>query len=247
MMEINSLQNAQVKKWTKLKQKKYRDEFGLFLVEGEHLIEEAAKAGLIEQILCTKDHEHPFQSYPCTYVTRAILDKITNSVSGNDIAAICHFPVSKPVSAKRWVLLDRVQDPGNVGTIIRTAYAFGYDAVLLSKGCADPFSDKVIRSTQGALFHLQVETGSLSTKIQQLKQQQIPVYATALHHDSIALSDLPKTDQFAILFGNEGQGVSEELIQMSTAAVFIEMEQFESLNVSVAAGIALYEMKQKRK
>ena len=245
MMEINSLQNAQVKKWTKLKQKKYRDEYGLFLIEGEHLIEEAAKAGLIERILCPKDREHAFQTYPCTYVTQAILDKITDSVSGNDIAAVCRFPASRRIEAKRWVLLDRVQDPGNVGTIIRTAYAFGYDAILLSKGCADPYSDKVIRSTQGALFHLQVETGSLAKKIQELQQQQIPAYATALHHDSTPLSDLPKTDRFAMIFGNEGQGVSEELIQMSTASVFIEMERFESLNVSIAAGIALYQMNRK--
>ncbi len=242
-MEINSLQNAQVKKWAKLKQKKYRDAYGLFIVEGMHLIEEAHKAGLIEQILCLKDAPHPFQDEPCIYVTKAILDKVTDSVSGSSIAAICHFPTSKAFSFKRWILLDHIQDPGNIGTIIRTAYSFGYDAVFLSQGCADPYSEKVIRSTQGALFHLHLETTSLPALVQELKQHSIPVYATALHRDSIPLSDVTVPERFAVIFGNEGQGVNSDLLALSDATIFIEMERFESLNVAVAAGITLYKMK----
>lgn len=244
-MEINSLRNAQVKKWTKLKQKKYRKEYDLFLVEGMHLVEEAGKANLIEQILCTEECDHPFTQYPCIHVTKAILDKITDSVSGSDIAAVCHFPRSFVSQSKQLILLDHVQDPGNVGTIIRSAYAFGYDTVLLSEGCADPYSEKVIRSTQGALFHMHVQTCSLSDTIQKLKQQAIPVYATALHQESIPLSKLEVPKEFAVIFGNEGQGVDEELLKMSDATIFIEMQRFESLNVAVAAGITLYEMKQK--
>lgn len=242
-MEINSLQNAQVKKWVKLKQKKYREAYGLFIVEGMHLIEEAHKAGLIDQILCLKDDPHPFQDYPCIFVTKAILDKVTDSVSGSSIAAICHFPSSKTISTKRWILLDHIQDPGNVGTIIRTAYSLGYDAVFLSQGCADPYSEKVIRSTQGALFHLHLETLSLPSLVQKLKQQAIPVYATALHHESIPLSKVVFPERCAVIFGNEGQGVSSDLLALSDATIFIEMERFESLNVAVAAGITLYKMK----
>lgn len=245
-MEITSLQNAQVKKWARLKQKKYREAEGRFLIEGMHLVEEAGKAGLLTHILCTKETVPPCTDIPCTHVTRAILDKITGSVSGSDIAAICRFPDRSDENASRWILLDRIQDPGNLGTIIRSAYAFGYDTILLSEGCADPYNEKVIRSTQGALFHLCIRSCSLPDAVNDLKQRGVPIYATALHKDSIPLAQLSVPDTFAVLFGNEGQGVSEELLAMSDATLFIEMERFESLNVAVAAGITLYKMKQKR-
>ncbi len=246
-MEIQSLQNAQVKQWAKLKQKKYREESGRFLIEGMHLIEEAYRAGLIEQIVCTKECTPPYTDLPITFATRAILDKITASVSGSDIAAVCRIPQSRPMRSKRPILLDRIQDPGNLGAIIRSAYAFGYDTLLLSEGCADPYNDKVIRSTQGALFHLHLHTCSLPKVIRTLKEHAIPVYATALHQNSIPLAKLPAQNAYALIFGNEGQGVSEELLALSDATVFIEMERFESLNVAVAAGITLYEMNQKCK
>lgn len=245
-MEITSLQNAQVKKWARLKQKKYQEAEGRFLIEGMHLVEEAGKAGLLTHILCTKETVPPCTDIPCTHVTRAILDKITGSVSGSDIAAICRFPDRSDENASRWILLDRIQDPGNLGTIIRSAYAFGYDTILLSEGCADPYNEKVIRSTQGALFHLCIRSCSLPDAVNDLKQRGVPIYATALHKDSIPLAQLSVPDTFAVLFGNEGQGVSEELLAMSDTTLFIEMERFESLNVAVAAGITLYEMKQKR-
>ena len=104
----------------------------------------------------------------------------------------------------------------------------------------------MIRSTQGALFHLCIRSCSLPDAVNDLKQRGVPIYATALHKDSIPLAQLSVPDTFAVLFGNEGQGVSEELLAMSDATLFIEMERFESLNVAVAAGITLYEMKQKR-
>lgn len=101
----------------------------------------------------------------------------------------------------------------------------------------DPYNDKVIRSTQGALFHLHLHTCSLPKAMHTLKEHAIPVYATALHQNSIPLAKLPAQNAYALIFGNEGQGVSEELLAMSDATVFIEMERFESLNVAVAAGI----------
>lgn len=245
-MEINSLQNTHVKQWAKLKQKKYRDQYQLFLVEGEHLIEEAEKAGLIECIIALEEKKHMFPSYEHYIVTRAILDKLSATVSGSSIMALCHFPDRSTMKGNRFVLLDRVQDPGNIGTILRSAYAFGYENIILSPGCADIYNEKVIRSTQGALFHLKTMVCPLQEYIHELKSKNIPVYATALHKDSIPLSSLPAQEKFAIIFGNEGQGVCDEVLAESDETVFIEMEQFESLNVAVAAGICLYAMNHKR-
>lgn len=159
--------------------------------------------------------------------------------------ALCRLPDRFDISGDRFVLLDRIQDPGNLGTILRSAYSFGYENIILSPGCADIYNEKVIRSTQGALFHLKTRTQPLDTCIQELKQKKIPVYATALHKDSIPLASLPAQKRFALVFGNEGQGVSEDILNQSDATVFIEMSQFESLNVAVAAGICLYTMNHK--
>ena len=244
-MEINSLQNARVKEWAKLKQKKYRDEAGCFLVEGEHLIEEADKAGLVKCIITLNEKKDLFPAYEHFIVTRAILDKLSTTVSGTSIMALCRLPDRFDISGDRFILLDRIQDPGNLGTILRSAYSFGYENIILSPGCADIYNEKVIRSTQGALFHLKTRTQPLDTCIQELKQKKIPVYATALHKDSIPLASLPAQKRFALVFGNEGQGVSEDILNQRDATVFIEMSQFESLNVAVAAGICLYTMNHK--
>lgn len=240
-MEITSPHNPKIKEWAKLKQKKYREEQQRFLVEGFHLVEEAAAAGIIDCIVIREGHPHPFSQYPCYETTQAILDKLTSSVSGSPIVALCRYPKQpETICGRRVILLDRVQDPGNVGAIIRSAYAFGYDALVLSPGCADIYNEKVIRATQGALFHLPIIRQPLLQTIAQLKQQNSLVYATALHQDSIPLARLPRPQRFALLFGHEGQGVDPALLQASDASVYIEMEQFESLNVAIAAGICMY-------
>ena len=128
-MEINSLQNARVKEWAKLKQKKYRDEAGCFLVEGEHLIEEADKAGLVKCIITLNEKKDLFPAYEHFIVTRAILDKLSTTVSGTSIMALCRLPDRFDISGDRFILLDRIQDPGNLGTILRSAYSFGYENI----------------------------------------------------------------------------------------------------------------------
>ena len=134
------------------------------------------------------------------------------------------------------------QDPGNVGTIIRTAYSFGFDAVVLSSNSVDLYGDKLIRSTQGALFHIPVFQNDLITVIAQLKKQNIPVYGTALRGGK-GLSAFMPVKAVALVFGNEGNGVSEAVLNACDQNIFIEMESFESLNVAVAAGICMYHMR----
>ena len=143
---------------------------------------------------------------------------------------------------KRIIVLDDVQDPGNVGTIIRTALSFGYDAVLLSAHSCDIYNEKVIRSTQGALFHIPVIRGDVHEMLIKLKQSKIKILATSLR-DATALRKIRIPEAFALVFGNEGKGVSEEVLQLADTHVYIEMHTFESLNVAVAAGICMYAFK----
>lgn len=242
-MEITSLTNAKVKQWAKYKEKKYREQEERFLIEGEHLIQEADREGLIEAIIVKSGKTHDFHHYPTYEVTRDILKKLSDSVSGTWIMAVCHYPqYDDNHIGKRIIVLDDVQDPGNVGTMIRTALSFGYDSVLLSNRSVDIYNEKVIRSTQGALFHIPVIRGNLMAMLTELKQRGIPLYATALR-DAHCLSEVSKPEHFALIFGNEGRGVSEEVLNIADEKVFIEMKTFESLNVAVAAGICMYEFR----
>lgn len=242
-MEITSLTNAKVKQWSKYKEKKYRDKDHKFLIEGEHLIEEAHKANLIECILIEQGKENMFPAYETYEVTRDILKKLSDSVSGTYIMAVCHMPnISSIDFGNKVIVLDDVQDPGNVGTIIRTAFSFGYTSIVLSNHSVDVYNEKVIRSTQGALFHMPIIRGDIMELLQELKQQGITLYATSLH-EATPLQQTPKKAPCALIFGNEGNGVSKDVIDYSDHKVFIEMKTFESLNVAVAAGICMYEFK----
>ena len=242
-MEINSLSNAKVKQWAKYKEKKYREQDKQFLIEGEHLIEEAHQAGLISCILCLQGRISIYNQYETYEVTPEILKKLSDSVSGAWIMALCHYPQhTLDALGKRVILLDDVQDPGNAGTIIRTALSFGFDSVVLSNNSVDIYNEKVIRSTQGAIFHIPVLRNDLSNVIDDLRKQHIAVYATALHN-ALPLSQVESIQNVALIFGNEGRGVHEDILAITDKNLYIEMETFESLNVAVAAGICMYYFK----
>ena len=237
-MFINSTENSRIVKYAKLKQKKYRDLYQLFIVEEKHLIEEAIKADLLDTLIIREGCENPFGREPL-WVSETVMKKISNNVSLNDCIGICRIPEEKEIKGNSFIILENVQDPGNVGTIIRTAYSLGYDAVLLSKGCASPYSYKTVQSTQGALFHIPVITGEIEELISVVKEAGCKVYATALDC-SHPLSETVKTEKYALLMGNEGQGLSDKAISLSDESIRIEMANFESLNVAIAMGICAY-------
>ena len=230
-MKIESLQNQYVKQWTKLHEKKERDKTGLFLVEGEHLITEALRADIVQKILYTV--ENPFNFPDCIEVTEPVMKKISQNVSGAKCIAVCIQKERTAEDPKRVILLDDVQDPGNFGTIIRTARSFGFEVIYTSKKTCDLYNEKVIRSTQGALFTMPVE------KIRELKTESFRVIGTALK-DAVPMSRIGDADKMAFLFGNEGQGVHQELLDACDQRLFIEIGNFESLNVAVATGIVMY-------
>lgn len=241
IMIISSLENSRVKSWTKLKQKKYRDDTGLFVVEERHLIEEAIRSSSLETLIVREGCLNPFDR-EAVFVSAAVMKKLSNNVSLNDCIAICRINRASAIRGSSFIILEQVQDAGNVGTIIRTACSLGYDAVLLSKGCADPYSYKSIQASQGAFFHIPVIIADLADLIAAVRQQGCKVYATTLDSDKL-LSNSPKTASHALLFGNEGQGLSREAIELSDEKIRIEMESFESLNVAIAMGICAYVFK----
>ena len=242
MEVITSLQNARVKKWTALHTKKGRDETGLFLVEGEHLIQEALKAGILETLIT--DSDNPFGFEHVIQVTPEIMKKISQNVSAVHLIGVCRQKEQKTGMISRVILLDGVQDPGNLGTMIRTAVSFGFDAVYCSDDTCDLYNDKVIRSTQGALFHIPVIRGSLSGIIEDLRKDDFRIIATTLEH-SKTMSEIENTGKLGFVFGNEGKGVRKEIQLDADERVRSEMEGFESLNVAVAAGIVMYHYQRK--
>ncbi|NBK97913.1 MAG: RNA methyltransferase [Erysipelotrichia bacterium] len=239
-MEITSSSNTKVKKWIKYHQKKYRDQDHCFLVEGEHLIEEAIQANALQVLLVRMNQINPFSDhYETYYVSDEIMDRLSTNVSQVNYIGVC---IQKQVcfaNFKKVLLLDDIQDPGNLGTIIRSAYSFGFEGVFVSKGCVDLYNEKVIRSTQGALFHLPVKQVDLKDLIPILQSKGYTVYATALAHAQ-PLSQYENIEQVALVFGNEGSGVHKDIIALCDASIKIEMMAFESLNVAVAAGICMY-------
>ena len=142
-----------------------------------------------------------------------------------------------------WLLLDNVQDPGNVGTMIRTADAVGFSGVLLGQGSADLYNPKTLRSTQGSLYHLSVRSGDLSAIIPQFQEKGYPVVGTALDKQAKDYLSVEKMSDFALVMGNEGQGMSPELLAMTDQNVYITIKgKAESLNVGIAAGVLMFHL-----
>ncbi|PKM63730.1 MAG: RNA methyltransferase [Firmicutes bacterium HGW-Firmicutes-20] len=235
---ITSLQNSKVKQWVKYQLKKHRDEDGLFLAEGEHLVKEAQMAGILKEVMFSSPIDFDLL-VPKIEVTPEICKKISSTHSGVNIIGLCVLPQNRQPGYHRWLLCDDIQDPGNMGTIIRTALSFGFDAVAISPGSVDVYNDKTLRSSQGAAFHMTVIREDLHDVIKELKQKEFLVLASALE-DAQQLSDIEPSFPVAVILGNEGQGISHRIMSMADAKVKIEMQGFDSLNVAVAAGIFCY-------
>jgi RNA methyltransferase, TrmH family len=245
---IQSDKNPQVKQWKKLLTRKERDKTGMFLVEGFHLVEEAlSKKEDVEEIILSEKTELPssldYGSIPVTVVTDEISRQLADTETTQGIFAICRQPKNPQTNGKTYLLIDSVQDPGNLGTMIRTADAAGIDAVIVGKGSVDMYNPKVLRSAQGSHFHLPVISGDLSEWISELQSENIPVFGTALEN-GVVFTEAENNDAFALLVGNEGSGVNKELLDKTTQNLYIPIYgQSESLNVAVAAGILLYYLK----
>ena len=240
---ITSIQNETIKKIMKLKQKKYRDLEDQFLIEGYHLVEEAKKANCIETIITTL---HETFEEPTIYVSSNVMEKLAFTKTPQPIMAICHKPHHRLFNTnhQRYLLLDNIQDPGNLGTIIRSAAAFHIDTIVLGENTVDLYNPKTIRSTQGMLFHVNVIKRELSSFLDELKEQDIPIYGTRVEYgEDVRSLHTNDKNKFALIMGNEGAGVSPEILEKCDKYLYIKMDDaVESLNVSIATSIILYEL-----
>ena len=229
----------------KLKQKKYRTQTGTFLAEGYRNVCDSMQKAAARMLFVQTEFEHPVPECENTYlVTKEVMQELSDTDTPQGIAAVFSIPKEKEISSPRVLLLNGVSDPGNMGTILRTALASGFTDIILDEKCADVYSPKVIRSAMSAVFSLNmIRKKSLEEEIKRLQQQGYRVYAAALSEEVVSLYQTAFSKKSALLFGSEANGVTKELLQLSDVTYVIPMAtEIESLNVAVAAGISMYEL-----
>lgn len=234
-MKITSLQNDRVKYWVSLGEKKTRDNERRFLIEGDHLIKEAKKLGLIIETISIVDINADY------FVTEDIMKKISKQQSISYNAAVVRFIPEDSITGNV-LILDGIQDPGNLGTIIRSAVAFNINTIILSDTSVDVYNPKVIRSTEGMIFNINVLRRNLNDFIPKLKNLGYKLIGTAVTKGH-NIKEFKNKSSIALVIGNEGNGVSESVKELCDDFTYIPMNSLcESLNAGVAASILMYEV-----
>ena len=239
-MVYTSIENKKIKELNKLKKKKYRDLSDTFLVEGEHLIREAEACGCLKELYLLEGTDFSTM-VPVHYVSNTVMRYVSSLECVSSYLGVC-FKNKQNSYGNRILVLEDIQDPGNLGTIIRSAVAFHVDTILLSKGCVDLYNDKVIRASQGMLFHISIFVCDLEEVLLELKKLGYTVFATKVDGGK-SVKKLEKLEKFVIIMGNEGNGVSQRVLDQCDHFLYIDMSSScESLNVAVATSIILYEL-----
>lgn len=243
-MVITSLNNEHIKELNKLKEKKYRDLTGTFLIEGEHLVNEAVKNNLVKELIVLEGEKNYSNTIKTTYVTKEIMKKLSSMDSYPNIIGVCIKKEAKDIGNKILVLED-IQDPGNLGTIIRSAVAFDIDTIILSPKTVDLYNHKVIRSTQGMIFNINILVKELEETIISLKKDNYKIYGTKVDNGK-DVKNINKEEKYVLIIGNEGNGMSNNIGKLCDENLYIKMNSnVESLNAGVAASILLYELREK--
>lgn len=246
MEAITSLHNQKVSVWRSLAEKKGRDSVGEFLVEGTKMVEEALKSGFpVDAILLRQGFVplfHLSEDIPCFCLADHVFRSVCSAKNPQGIAAVIRIQKLRS-EGSRILAMDGLQDPGNVGTVIRTADAAGFDGILVSPDCADVYSPKVLRASMGSIFHIGIEfADSLPARLSEYRDKGFAVVSSQLDGQPFFSRD-PLTDPFILIVGNEGNGVSDEVKKIATHRYRLPMRgEAESLNVAVAAGIMMYDL-----
>lgn len=239
-MIYTSTDNKKIKELKKLNIKKYRDQSNSFLVEGEHLVLEAYKKGLLEELFLEENTKLDLD-VKTSYLSRNVIKFISELDNPSNIIGLCKKVEEKEIGNKVLVL-DDIQDPGNFGTIIRSAVAFNINTIVVSNNTVDLYNSKVIRASQGMLFNINIIRRDLNVFVPELKKEGYQIYATKVNGGK-SLKTIEKMEKFAIIMGNEGAGVSDNLMFLADEYLYIDMNSnCESLNVAVATSIILYEL-----
>lgn len=243
-MLITSVHNEHIKELVKLKDKKYRDQTGTFLVETKHLVLEAYKTGLIKELILEQNEIFPLD-VPILYVSKEVLKKLSSVESPSKVMAVVEKRKVEEKYGEKILILDRIQDPGNLGTIIRSAVAFNIDTIICSPDTVDFYNPKVVRASQGMMFHIPILIKNTEGVIKELRENDYKIIGTKVTNGQ----DVRKASiysHFGLIIGNEGQGISREIEELCDEYLYIRMnENCESLNASVAASILLYEINNK--
>lgn len=258
-MVITSRKNDAVKRFRELlRSKSLRDEEGIFAAEGDHLCGEIVKCGY--EITAALLTERAQEKYPETaealrsragellVISGELAEYISDTKAPQGLFALAKKPkyTADFTGAARLVLLDGVQDPGNVGTIVRTAEALGFDGALMSPDCADIWSPKALRASMGSALRLPCITGSLADIINSLKEYGFSVYGAMLDDNAAKLGELTFPEKAAVVIGSEGSGISPDVAALCSQAVYIPISGAESLNAAAAAAIILWELSKQR-
>ncbi len=237
-MLYTSINNEKIKKLSKLKTKKERDKENLFLVEGSHLVKEAYNSGYLKELFLLDGNDF---SLPVNinYISMNVLKYLSDVDSPSGIIGLCEKKQMK-LDEDRILILDSIQDPGNLGTIIRSCVAFNINNIVINDKCVDPFGSKVIRASQGMIFKVNIVKKDLTEYLKSIKNN-IFIYGTKVINGK-SLKTIEKKSKFAIIMGNEGNGVDNKLLALCDDYIYIPMNnKCESLNVGVATSIILYE------
>ena len=230
--KIDSKQNQKIKDLQKLSIPKFSKEQRLFRIEGFHALEMARKSGTLFSVFTTKEiKDLEVSQY---LVSKEIMESISSAKTPQGVICVCSYLEEKPIKSDKVLMLDNVQDPGNLGTLLRTALAFGYNDVILNGGCSQ-YNEKVLQSTQGAIFNLNIVDfkGKLPKGYE--------VIATEIK-GSVDLSTIKKVGKHILVLGNEAHGVSNDILEIANQRVRIDIKNIESLNVAVAGAIAMYSL-----
>lgn len=249
-MEITALNNDLVKDCVKLQKKKYRDETGLFLLEGYKTVQEAVQSG-IELIrvfvLKEKQTKYSFVSKEIIETTPAVLKKLSTTDTAPEVVAVAKQPkqnLNKLQTAKKVVLLENIADVGNLGTIIRSAAAFEIDAVILYGETVDIYNPKCVRSTVGNLWKTDIFHLSALTELERYFNEFEKIATLPKQNNTIMFNDWQPAGKTLVMFGSESEGLSKELIKYSNKGITIEMSKnVESLNLGVSTSIIMHKMR----
>ena len=239
MKEIISLSNPYIKYLEKLYDKKTRELEGLYIVEGYHLVNEAREVNLLKTALITTI-DNQIDDVENIIVTKDIIKKLSKTKNPQDIIGICYINKKNTKLGNRVLVLDNINDPGNLGTLLRAALGFNFNDIIISNDTVDLYNDKVIRSAQGAHFKLNIIKTDLLEYLKILKDKGYKIIATSLESAKY-LKDLEPVEKCAVILGNEANGVSSSVILKSDINVKINInERLESLNVSIAGAIIMH-------
>ncbi len=241
IIKITSKANSKIKEVVKLAKPSYQKEQGLFIAEGYHLFEMAKESGLIDSVFTTKEVKGLDPLIPQYIIDEEILSKISSLTTPQGIVTLVKLPKTKEILNNKVLYLDDISDPGNMGTILRTALAFSYTDIVVSKKSVYVYSPKVVQASQGAIFKLNIliEDGYYLPRLKTLGYDVVVTYL----RNAIDIKETPKLDKFVLVLGNEAKGVSDDVLSFATYKVKIDIDNIESLNVAIAGAIAMYSLK----